>query len=183
MNNLLNFVCFQLVWFASVIGAARGLWWLGPLSVLVFVLLQLFASPVRRNDIMLIAIALVVGGVWDSLMAGTELLRYATPVPSSQLAPVWILALWANLALTLNHSLRWLRTHPWRAALFGAVGAPLSYLGGMHLGALTISEPTAITLAVLALGWFVLTPLLTQCARLLDAYSTLKPPRATGQLP
>ncbi|MEO8459252.1 MAG: DUF2878 domain-containing protein [Dokdonella sp.] len=183
MNNLLNFAGFQLVWFASVLGAARGMWWLGPICVVVFASLQLLASPVRRNDMLLIALAIAAGGVWDSLMASTELLRYAAPIPSSQLAPVWILGLWANLALTLNHSLRWLRPHPWRAALFGAIGAPLSYLGGMRLGALAIAEPVAITLTVLALGWFVLTPLLTQCARLLDVHSTLKLRSATGQLP
>ena len=45
------------------------------------------------------------------------------------------------------------------AALFGALGGPAAYYGGLRLGALEFGNMEA-GLAALAIGWAVLTPLL-----------------------
>jgi hypothetical protein len=54
------------------------------------------------------------------------------------------------------------------AAALAAVAAPLSYLAGQRLGALSMPRP-ALALAAQAVGWAVILPLLLHLARRLDA--------------
>ncbi len=171
VNALANAVVFQLAWFAAVIGAGRGLAWPGVAAVAAFALLQLGTRPdTRAADLRLIALAAVAGFALDSVFAATGLLRYAAPWPSAWLAPAWIVALWVNLALSLNHSLRWLQRWPWLAGVMGAISAPLSFLGAARgFDAVAFASPTWRTLAIVAACWAVLLPLLVLAARALAA--------------
>ena len=65
-------------------------------------------------------------------------------------APSWILALWLGFALTVNHSLGWLQEKPWLAALLAALFAPVSYLAGERLGAVTVANPSGLLLVSVA---------------------------------
>jgi hypothetical protein len=93
----------------------------------------------------------------------------AYPGPESFLAPLWMIALWANFAATLNVALRSLRTRAWLLAALGGIGGPLAYWGGANLGAMQWLE-TAPVLIYLALGWAVVTPILGRLALKLDGY-------------
>jgi hypothetical protein len=86
------------------------------------------------------------------------------------LAPYWIVAMWGLFATTLNLSMSWLRGRQWLAALLGAVGGPLAYLAGARLGGLQMPDPV-LALAVQALGWAVLLPVLNRLAERLDGFS------------
>mgnify|MGYP006314445723 CR=1 FL=1 len=172
MNLVINFVAFQLGWFACVIGAANGLPWAGSLVVLAVVALHL--ARVRRllPELRLIGVAMALGLLVDSLLLATGWLSY----PSgnwlsgpwgSYLAPYWIVAMWALFATTLNVSMGWLRGRPLLAVLMGAVGGPLSYLGGEKLGGIELIAPVA-ALSALAVAWAVAMPLLMLAAERLD---------------
>lgn len=167
MNALANAVVFQLAWFAAVIGAGRGLAWPGVAAVAVFALLQLGTRPDTRSaDLRLMVFAALAGFALDSAFAASGLLRYAAPWPSDALAPAWIVALWVNLALCLNHSLRWLQRWPWLACVLGAVSAPLSFLGAARgFDAVAFAAPAWRTLAIVAACWAVVMPLLVLAAR------------------
>ena len=169
----INVIGFQVVWMIAVGGAAHGAWWAGPVAVGIFGAYQLAAPQPGRADPRLIVLAVTLGFVVDSLLARSHLVGYASPFPSVDFAPVWILALWANLALTLNHSLAYLQRRPLIAALFGAIGAPLSYFFAARTWhAVTLAEPMATSLLVLAAMWAVATPVLARAALTLARRST-----------
>jgi hypothetical protein len=90
---------------------------------------------------------------------------------AANLTPLWMVALWATFATTLNVSLRSLRKHLALASLLGAVGAPLVYHAGAGLGALQWVHRLPAMLSI-ALAWGILTPLLLSTARRLDGYAT-----------
>ncbi|MCC6869148.1 MAG: DUF2878 domain-containing protein [Burkholderiales bacterium] len=83
----MGFVLFQLAWFACVIGAARGEPWIGIAAVALMVALALAVSTNRRADLRLIAVALLLGVAWDSLLARTGIVQYRSPRPLSGWAP------------------------------------------------------------------------------------------------
>jgi hypothetical protein len=141
--NLANAVLFQLVWLGFVAGAGAGQpWWgLPPLAGLLA--LSLFTRH-WRNDMVWLVVALIFGAYLEWIWIHWQVLDYGT-----EGAPWWILGLWVGLALTLNHSLSWLRCQPWLAAVLGALVAPLSYRTGEALGAVSISEG----LAWVSLAW------------------------------
>ncbi|MEO5626840.1 MAG: DUF2878 domain-containing protein [Dokdonella sp.] len=171
----INAIAFQIVWTCAVAGAAYGAPWAGPLAVGVFAMHQLGVSRTARNDALLIAFAVVLGGISDSWLAHAQIVQYASPWPSEAFAPVWILALWVNLALTMNHSLAFLQRNLYVAAILGAIGAPLSYLiAARAWHAVWLAEPLAPTLLILAALWAVATPILCALARTL-AQRSLSP--------
>ncbi|ANH70394.1 hypothetical protein ABE85_09345 [Mitsuaria sp. 7] len=171
-----QFLVFQIAWFACVLGAANGQVGWGLLAVGVVLVLQLSVSAGRRVDLALIAGALVLGLVWDTFLLRSGWLVYASPGPVEGWAPVWILALWALFASIVRGPLAWLHGRPWLAALLGAISGPASYLGAVRLGA-GVFPDTIQALAVLAVGWAVMTPLLTEAARGLTVQDDAAPAR------
>ncbi|MDH1180365.1 DUF2878 domain-containing protein [Achromobacter mucicolens] len=158
-----NLIGYQLVWFSAVIGAGRGLAWPGVAAAVVFVAAQLAVSATARADFRLAAAAVLCGVVLEGTLSALGWARYAA---DAWPAPLWILALWAAFALTLNHSLVYLRSRPWMACVFGAVGAPLAYWGAARGWQSVQFEPPAWrATAALAAGWALALPALTAGAR------------------
>lgn len=161
-----NVLGFQAVWFASVIGAAQGLAWAGPVAAAVFVLAHLAYSPCRGSDLRLLGTALLLGAVADSVLVLSGLLDFRSPWPWTFAAPIWIVAMWAGFAMTLNHSLGFLKGRPWVSAGFGLVGGPLAYWGAARaFEAVSFGPRPLVALAVLGLVWAVAMPLLYRVAQ------------------
>jgi hypothetical protein len=170
VNLWINAILYQLTWLAAVGGAGRGWWWAGPAMALAFAAWQLGTSRTRRADFLLVLFAAALGLAVDSLFVQGGLLRYAAAAPWSHLAPAWILSLWAAFALTLNHSLAYLKTHLPAAAVLGGIGAPLAYWAAASgFGALTFPADPARSLVTLTVVWAVLAPALSLTARYLSA--------------
>jgi hypothetical protein len=160
-----NLLGYQAVWFGTVIAASRGMPWIGVALAVAFVLLQWSLSHERRSDLRLVACALLIGLVLDGSIAASGLLRYTASTPPLA-APAWILALWAAFALTLNHSLAFLRGRVDWAIVLGALGGPLAYAGaarGFH--ALEFEAPAWRGAMALALGWSITMPMLAVLAQ------------------
>jgi hypothetical protein len=162
---LANLVSFQVCWFAFVWGGASGRWWLGFIPLAVFMAWQLKASRWPKADLGLMGVALLLGIVIETGMAASGLFAYASPVPSASLAPLWMLGMWINFGLTINHSMAWFKPRLVVGALFGLLGGPLAYwLAGRMWGALTIADPQWPALLALGVGWAVAMPLLCSLA-------------------
>lgn len=171
-----NLVGYQLVWFCAVIGAGRGLTWPGVVAALAFVAWQLAISDDRRAELRLLAAAVAMGVVLDGVLAFSGWGTYAAAWPSERMAPLWILALWSAFALTINHSMGFLKRSIWLAIAFGAIGGPLSYLGASRgFDALVLAEPDWRAIAWLAVAWGVALPLLAALARRGERTGTTNP--------
>ncbi len=162
MANVANFVGFQLAWFASVLGAAQGHGWIGPLAVALFALAHVnfqrrICGP-WRQDLVLAVWLMGVGLVLDTIWTALGFLNFDGG-PRLGLVPLWMVGLWANLALTLRHSMRWLSGRLALALVLGAVSGPLSYWAGARLGALELHADLWPSLAVLAASWAFAFPL------------------------
>ncbi len=158
-------VGYQLVWFAAVIGAGRGAAWPAIAGTLLYAACQLGTARHWKADLSLIAAGLTMGLLFDSGLIRTGLASFAAPWPSVGFAPAWILALWAAFSLTFTQSLAYLQTHLRLAALLGAVGGPLAYLGaqrGWH--AVAFAPPAWRALVWLGVGWGLATPALAWVA-------------------
>lgn len=165
MFKLINIVAFELCWIAVVWGAGSGLVWPGVSMMLVFFIANAWFSPSRRADLSLAAVALGLGVVVDTLFIHTGLVAYASPGPLAALAPVWILALWLGFSQTINHALSWLRSRVWLAAVFGAIGGPLSYWAAERVfQAAEFPSGMLAAMLALAIAWGLITPLLTLTA-------------------
>jgi hypothetical protein len=158
MNVWVNFIGYQLVWFAVVGTATGSRLWIGLTCAVVFILAQMVLSQRRSLDVRMLIVAFVLGVAIDGTLSELGWIRYAAPAPALPPAgaPLWILALWTCLSLTLTRSLAWLTGHPLWTALFGAVGGPVAYWSaarGFH--AIAFVTPACRAIAGLALGWAI----------------------------
>ncbi|MGV6817228.1 MAG: DUF2878 domain-containing protein [Thiotrichales bacterium] len=167
---LLNFLLFQIGWLVCVLVGATSSHWAGPLFVAVVVAIHLNLATSIIQETKLIFATLAIGTAWDSLLVSTNLLQYQHGMLHPELAPHWIIAMWALFATTLNVSLRWLRGRWILAVIFGAVGGPLAYYAGYRLGAVAMPD-MAFALLALAAGWAVIMPLLLWISAQFDGFS------------
>ncbi len=153
-NKLVNFVLFQGIWLACILGAANNkmlsAW------ILFGTLIYWQSCPKNRShkDFIFVLTLLPLGLLIDSLWVYLQLIEYKELIPFNMAAPYWIGILWITFALSLNSSMSWLFEHPKIAIIFGALGGPLSYLAAERLGAITIFDKN-ITLLLLGLSWLL----------------------------
>jgi len=158
-----NFTASEAGWFACVIGASKGLPWVGPLVVIAFLSIHLRIVKRPKTEVRLIFSAVALGLLMDSLLVGSGWVSYPNGTWLTGFAPYWILAMWAIFATTLNTCMVWMRGRLVLAASLGAVFGPLAYLAGEEFGAITFHARVP---AMLALGviWAASMPLLVALA-------------------
>lgn len=164
MGLAINFIGFQIGWFACVIGAAQG-----QVILAISVVGLIVAHHLYKNnsyaELFIILIAMVIGFFWESYLVTSGWLSYGLAADSVVFAPLWLVAMWALFATTINFSMAWLKQRWLLASFMGSVFGPLAFIAGEKLGAVQfIDRPSA--LLALALGWASLMPLLLWLADL-----------------
>ncbi|MCE9635147.1 MAG: DUF2878 domain-containing protein [Planctomycetes bacterium] len=158
--KLVNYAILQGAWFGCVLGAAADALWVAWLSGATALALHLALLRDWRSDRIVVGAALAIGAVTDTIVRGVG----AFDAPSDPLpAPfpvTWLLLLWAVFGTSIRHCMGWLRGRYVVAAVFGAVGGPLSLMGGARLGAVTLATDTRLVWFAIGLQWAVAMPLL-----------------------
>lgn len=168
---IINFILFQLAWFACILGAAKATPWLGVAVTAVILTWHFHKARQAKLEALLMLTTLTIGAIFDQTMLSSHLINYAHHGWSVSIVPVWILALWLGFATALNVSLRWMRSRQFTAVIFGAVGGPLAYLSAEKLGALTLQSTN--TYIALSIGWAIITPLLLAISTKFDGFKEL----------
>lgn len=159
----LNFIGYQALWFALVIGASRGYVALPVVAGAVFIAVQAALAKRPFDDARRVAMAIVLGMLIDGIPAWQGWWNYASPSPALPPggAPLWIITLWACFATTIDRSLRFVRAKPWAGALLGAVGGPLAYLAAARgWQAVEFTCQPVLYLGWLGVAWGVAMPAL-----------------------
>ena len=157
----LNVAAFQALWFASVLGAANGLPWLGPVVLTMW--LSVHLNRARGGEWRLISAAALVGLIGDSALVLAGQIAFPDVARLGAPTTIWMVALWAGFAATLRWSLRWMLGRYALGAALGAIAGPLSYFAGSTFGALDLLAGTQ-SLVFIGLEWAVAMPLLLRLA-------------------
>lgn len=160
MEGFITFVVLQVGWFSSVVGAARGFYWLGPSVVGVLCVLHLGYSYSWAEDLKLMVALALFGTLADSLQSALGLLNFQGSW-WSWLCPLWISLLWLHFGTLRQSFFRLFRGRLALAALLGALAGPLSYWAGARLGAVTFHPNPWWTVLSVALVWGTVLPAAT----------------------
>lgn len=161
-TRTLNYLLYQTGWFACVLGASWHHEATGVAIALALIAVHLGLAQERAIEAPLIAIALGVGLVSESLQLAADTYEPHPSLLPGGMPPAWLLVLWAQFATTFRYSLSNILQRPWRAALFGALGGPLAFFAADGLGALQMPAPAgsgyvrlsaAWTLALIGFSW------------------------------
>ena len=158
--RLLNFVLYQVGWLACVLGAAFARPWLGIAIALILVAMHLWLATDRPNQVKILAIATAIGLLVDSFLLALGVFSFPNGYVVAWLPPVWMSVLWMQFATTFRYCLEWLSGQYAVSAFLALVGAPLAFLGGERVGAVSFSPPRFSHLIMLATVWCVAMPVL-----------------------
>ena len=154
-----EWVGFQLVWLMCALGAAQGWNAPGMIAAAMFIVAVLAMKGWPSSEYLPILASGAVGLVAESTLVSTELVRFAAPWPSPQLAPAWIVALWLAFGATLSTMASLLGQYlVIKASVIGFVAGPLAYWAGARLGAIELTGPAPLTYLAIALIWAVALP-------------------------
>ncbi len=160
MNKVFNMVGFQVAWFAAVFGAAEGIFWIGPIAVLVWLAIHIRLSDRPRLEIQIAAATFYLGLLLDSTLIALEVYTPRGLIKGWPVTPTWMLALWVNFGTLLNVSLAWLKSRYLLGAFLGSCGGPAAYYSGHRLGALSFHTPLIKNMVFLGVSWALAVPFL-----------------------
>ncbi len=159
MANLLNFVLFQVGWFAAVLGGAWNMGIMAVLPAALTVLVHLaFSTGQRLRHALLVGSVTVLGLLIETAFMGAGLIVYSGTSPGQIVPPLWIAALWFAFATLPAASLAWLKGRWVLQAVLGAVLGPLSYVAGAKLGAAEFPDGSWPALFWIGLAWALALP-------------------------
>lgn len=167
----LNVAGYQVAWLACVLSAAALRPAAGIAVVAAVVLWHLRSAVQPRRELCLIAVAALMGAGFETALVAGGWVRMPQSLLFASVTPLWMVALWAAFATTLNVSLRALRSRYLLSAALAGVGAPLAYQAGASMGALQWVQGKP-ALLVIGLGWALLAPLLMRSAQRLDGFAS-----------
>jgi len=157
--RLLQGLLFQLGWCACVIGGER--WGAAAAVPLLALHVALLGRDLREWCLIACVAALGIG--FDACWQALGVLEFRGA--NGSIPPPWLCILWLLFAGLPFHALAFLQDRLWLAALLGAIGGPLAYLGGIGFGAATSTFPPWFLALLLAPAWALLMPLILCVAR------------------
>jgi hypothetical protein len=177
-ERIIDIAGYQLAWFACILGAAWGYPLLGPTVVGVRVGVQLARTSHRRADVRFLVAAGLVGYLADSVLVRLGALSFVAGQFDVGPSPLWMAALWINLAVTLRHSLDWLTGRYLWGVVLGVVSGPLAYAAGVRMGAARFGWETWPALVVVGVEWALAMPCLLWLATPTWPWRAQRPPPA-----
>ncbi|MFB4371360.1 MULTISPECIES: DUF2878 domain-containing protein [unclassified Pseudomonas] len=160
-RNLLNALLFLIGWLACLLGGGDWLW-----VIAVVLLVHLIRLGNWQREGKLLMSAFLFGSAVESFLLQLGVLDFGAP---RQLIPLSHALVWLLVGTTLCHGLAWTARPWWRASLVGAVLALLTHGASLGFALVQLPYGNAVTLALLAVIWAAMLPLLHGFARLYTA--------------
>lgn len=150
-----NYIALQIMWLLCVSLGSKGYLLWPSVCFALFLILHFLLSPYKKSDLFLCVLAVLGGVFFDTLWSYSGLIRYGENT-IHPIAPIWIVYLWAAFALTLNHSMAWLKKNYILAIVFSALSGPITFFAASKVGDIEfIKLPTASILLAITWGIFV----------------------------
>ncbi len=134
-NIFIDFILFQLAWFACIFSSLSPLPLLLPFIGSVPVLIR---SIYTQGIFMLTPFflsCLIMGLIGDACLVFFGFIQFSD-YPSIMGVPYWMLLLWFNFGLMLRPVFEWFLNARWRCFLGFSMGGGLAYYSGHKLGVL-----------------------------------------------
>jgi hypothetical protein len=153
---IFNILGLQITWAACAYGATHSQPHLGLVIAIIYITLHMLFTQSRKQDLLILLCVGIIGISLDHINTYLGFVSFNESNIIHSFIPLWLMSLWLVFSLTLPHSLDWLGKKPWLAFLLGGFGGSSSYWLGHKLGAITLSEPLAVSISIYFLQWAIL---------------------------
>ena len=154
-NIMINYVGFTIVWFSCVYSGAKGDPIIALIPTFIFLFLHfLIVTDHLKEEIQLIFISIIFGILVDSSFSIFGIVQYNGTLDfAPNLAPLWIICMWAGFTAQINHAMQFLIGRYYLIGFYGLL-APLAYLAGEGIGAAQVTD-SYLAYGVISVAWSV----------------------------
>ena len=159
VKTIINIIGFYIGWWTCVLGTANDIPYLGPAVMILFLIVHYYLFVSDIQEIYLVLIIGIIGTITDSLLFLSGSFIYAGAYSNEILiAPMWITAMWAGFAATVNHSMSWLKDKWLLMVISGVVFGPAAFFTGEKFGAIEFHLSALFSGLVIAIVYGVSIP-------------------------
>ena len=154
-SAIINYFGFSIVWICCASTPSLEMPLLAPIITLIFLFFHFSIIAYKRyQELQLIIFAIFLGAIVDSGFAIFNIVQYNGVINQfPNLAPIWVLCLWAGFASQVNYAMRYLRGKYLLISLYGLL-APLAYIAGEKINAVSIGTEN-INYVIIAITWSI----------------------------
>ena len=159
VKTIINIIGFYIGWWTCVLGTANDIPYLGPAVMILFLIVHYYLFVSDIQEIYLVLIIGIIGTITDSLLFLSGSFIYAGAYSNEILiAPMWITAMWAGFAATVNHSMSWLKDKWLLMVISGVVFGPAAFFTGEKFGTIEFHLSALFSGLVIAIVYGISMP-------------------------
>ena len=158
---LFNIIGFYLCWWLSIYGASIEYYYLGPISVILFLLVHFYKISYHKYEFYFLLICFLIGFCIDTFFLRYQIIDYEGYMPQNyNVSPLWVSFLWVCFGATIYHSFKWVKTRYTLMSILSAISGPIIYLSAAKIGVVTILQNSNLYIVIVSITWAVFIPLL-----------------------
>lgn len=160
LKFVINYLFFYVGWAYCMYQASLGHPFQSFIVVVPILIFHLITVNSPLAELFIIISISMVCTLFDSLMLIFGFIHYSAGISSFPwMAPPWLTAIWMLFAMCLNHSLSWLRSIPFFAAIMGSAAVVICYIGANKVGVIYFPGRENISaLLLIAIFWMLFFP-------------------------
>ncbi len=149
--GIINVLFFYTIWWGTVGAISLGLNIIPPIITSLIIILHLYIISEPKKEIIFLVGCATIGLFIELIYLNSNFLSYyGYYIFSNQFPPIWTICMWISLALTLNHSMAFLKNR-WLLIIFlGMIFGPICYLSLMKLNAIQFNYNFEVSLMILS---------------------------------
>lgn len=149
--KIINLIFFYLIWWGCILGIRLNLDYVGPVLTFVFIVAHLNIVSELRKELMLILCGGFLGLTVESLYLYFNFISYeGYLISESFIPPLWIVCIWVGLAMTINHSMGFLKNKWIVMVICGAIFGPICYFAAIKFSILHFHYPISESIFILS---------------------------------
>ena len=160
LKMIINIVGFYIGWWGCILGSSDGLPYIGPLLMLLFIIVHVAFFVKDYKELQFIILIVIIGTIVDSGLVLSEYFVYAGAYSDDlAIAPLWITAMWAGFAATVNHSMVFFQKKWILMVVAGGIFGPAAYFTGKGFGAIYFELNTLFSALIIGVVWAISMPM------------------------
>ena len=167
-KNIINLIGFYICWWLSIFGAVQGKYFLGPISLLMYIIIHFSIINHHKKEYIYLIFCLFLGFLVDTILLKINFIVYSGYLSENyRIAPLWVVTLWISFGLSIFHSFQLLQKNYKSTMLLGTLSGPVIYYSCMKAKIISFEFSLVISLICISIIWSVILPLYVYIADML----------------
>ena len=159
IKNIINIAGFYTCWWLSIYGASQESYFLGPISLLIYMIIHFIFLTENKVEYRYILICSILAFLFDTFLLNLNLIEYRGFLSENyQIAPLWVACLWISFSLSIFHSFKILQKKYKQSMFLGVLSGPFIYYSLSKIGIITLLYSSVSILILISISWMFIIP-------------------------